>query len=96
MNPERWRQIEELFQEAVDLPAEERPRFIRQAASGDQTLFEQVVALVEQYESAGDFIEASALDASPLKPQTDAYATSPRSEERRVGKECSSRWSPSQ
>jgi eukaryotic-like serine/threonine-protein kinase len=77
MNPERWRQIEELFQEAVDLPAEERPRFIRQAASGDETLFEQVVALVEQYESAGDFIEASALDASPLRQQTDAYATSP-------------------
>ncbi|HEX8283342.1 MAG TPA: protein kinase [Pyrinomonadaceae bacterium] len=76
MNPERWRQIEELFQEAVDLPSDERPRFIRQAASGDETLFEQVVALVEQFEAAGDFIEAPALDASPLQ-QTDPYATTP-------------------
>ena len=76
MNPERWRQIEDLFQEAVDLPAEERPRFLRRKAAGDETLFEQVVALVEQYESAGDFIEAPALDASPLQ-QTDPYATTP-------------------
>src|SRR5919107_6045098 len=76
MTPERWRQIEELFQTAVDLPPSERPRFIRQAAAGDETLFEQVVALVNQFESAGDFIEEPALNGTPLPP-TDPFATSP-------------------
>src|SRR5215208_1387335 len=75
MTPERWRQIEELFQTAVDLPPSERPRYIRQASAGDEMLFEQVVALVGQYESAGDFIEEPALNASHLNP-TDPYATS--------------------
>src|ERR671921_866396 len=76
MTPERWRQIEELFQTAVDLPPSERPRFIRQASSGDETLFEQVVALVNQFEAAGDFIEEPALNAPQLNP-TDPFVTSP-------------------
>src|SRR5919112_580256 len=76
MTPERWRQIEELFQTAVDLPPSERPRFIRQASAGDETLFEQVVALVNQYESAGDFIEEPALNASQFNP-TDPFVTAP-------------------
>ena len=76
MTPERWRQIEEMFQTAVDMPPSERPRFIRQASAGDETLFEQVVALVNQYESAGDFIEEPALNASQFNP-TDPFITSP-------------------
>ncbi|HEX8560424.1 MAG TPA: protein kinase [Pyrinomonadaceae bacterium] len=76
MTPERWRQIEELFQTAVDLPPDERPRFVSQACAGDDTLREQVVALIHQFESAGDFIEEPALAASPLDP-TDPYATAP-------------------
>src|SRR5215213_2268293 len=75
MTPERWRQIEELFQTAVDMPPSERPRFIRQASAGDETLFEQVVALVNQFEAAGDFIEEPALGANALAP-TDPFATS--------------------
>jgi hypothetical protein len=75
MTPERWQQIEELFQTAVDLPPSERPRYIQQAAAGDATLFEQVVALVNQFEAAGDFIEEPALGLTPLHP-TDPFATS--------------------
>jgi serine/threonine protein kinase/tetratricopeptide (TPR) repeat protein len=75
MTPERWKQIEELFQTAVDLLPLERPRYIRQAAAGDSTLFEQVVALVNQFEAAGDFIEEPALGSTPLPP-TDPFATS--------------------
>ena len=77
MTPERWQQIEEVFQTAVDLPAAERPRYIATACAGDATLREQVIALVEQFEAAGDFIEEPALAATPLRQQTDPYATSP-------------------
>ena len=84
MTPERWRQIEELFQTAVDLPPSERPRFIRQASAGDETLFEQVVALVNQYESAGDFIEEPALNQSQLHP-TDPFEKASRSHAKMAG-----------
>ena len=75
MTPERWQQIEDLFQTAVDLPPEERRPYISMAAGQDDTLREQVVALVAQYEAAGDFIEEPALNQSHLNP-TDPYATS--------------------
>jgi serine/threonine protein kinase/tetratricopeptide (TPR) repeat protein len=61
MSPERWKQLEEVFQSALDLPEAERRGFIAGACVGDDTLREQVEALVAQYERAGDFIEAPAV-----------------------------------
>jgi serine/threonine protein kinase/tetratricopeptide (TPR) repeat protein len=61
MSPERWKQIEEVFQSALDLPQAERRAFIAGACAGDDTLREQVEALVAQSEQAGDFIEAPAV-----------------------------------
>src|SRR5437763_1278214 len=61
MSPERWKQIEEVFQSALDLPEAERGGFIASACAGDNALREQVEALVHQYEQAGDFIEAPAV-----------------------------------
>jgi serine/threonine protein kinase/tetratricopeptide (TPR) repeat protein len=79
MTPERWKQIEEVFQAAVDLPAEERQPFIALACGGDDALREQVAALVAQHEAAGDFIEEPALAAASLHVETDPYATVPLS-----------------
>src|SRR5436853_212226 len=61
MSPERWKQIEEVFQSALDLPESERGGFIASACAGDDALREQVEALIKQYEQAGDFIEAPAV-----------------------------------
>ncbi|HYY93431.1 MAG TPA: protein kinase, partial [Pyrinomonadaceae bacterium] len=61
MSPERWKQIEEVFQSALDLPQAERRGFIASACAVDDTLREQVEALVAQSEQAGDFIEAPAV-----------------------------------
>jgi serine/threonine protein kinase/tetratricopeptide (TPR) repeat protein len=77
MTPERWQQIEDVFQTEVDLPSEERRPYIALACGDDDTLREQVTALVAQYEAAGDFIEEPALAAAPLHAQTDPYATVP-------------------
>ncbi|MDT5293497.1 MAG: eukaryotic-like serine/threonine-protein kinase, partial [Acidobacteriota bacterium] len=77
MTPERWNQIEELFQTAVDLPAEERRPYIALACGSDDTLREQVAALVAQYEAAGDFIEEPALAGVSLSPHIDPHATVP-------------------
>lgn len=77
MPPERWKQVEEVFQTAVDLPAAERRSFIAGACAGDETLHEQVAALVAQYEKAGDFIEEPAVGAGILRPHIDPHTTTP-------------------
>ncbi|HYH87506.1 MAG TPA: protein kinase, partial [Pyrinomonadaceae bacterium] len=77
MSPERWKQVEEVFQSAVDLPQAERRRFIAGACEGDETLHEQVAALVAQYEAAGDFIEEPAVGAGILTPHIDPHTTTP-------------------
>ncbi|MBC7931642.1 MAG: protein kinase, partial [Rubrivivax sp.] len=77
MTPERWKQVEEVFQSAVDLPVAERRGFIKGACAGDETLHEQVAALVAQYEKAGDFIEEPAVGAGILRPHVDPHTTTP-------------------
>jgi serine/threonine protein kinase/tetratricopeptide (TPR) repeat protein len=75
MTPDRWKQIEEVFQAAVDLPPPERRRYIVEACTGDDTLREQVEQLVAQHDRAGDFIEEPALAVSDLRQPHDADAT---------------------
>ncbi len=78
MSPERWKQIEEVFQAALDLPAAERPNFVAGAAGGDDELRRQVEALVAQHDEAGDFIEHPAVAISGLVPAGgDPLATNP-------------------
>jgi TolB-like protein/Flp pilus assembly protein TadD/tRNA A-37 threonylcarbamoyl transferase component Bud32 len=77
MTPERWKQIEEVFQAALDLPEAERRGFVAGACAGDDTLREQVAALIAQHDEAGDFIEAPAFAAADLHPAVDPHATTP-------------------
>ncbi|HEV2798982.1 MAG TPA: protein kinase [Pyrinomonadaceae bacterium] len=75
MTPERWKQVEELFQAALDLPREERPKFIAEAGATDDALRKQVEALVAQYEEAGDFIEEPAFAAGNFTPSSTPFRT---------------------
>ncbi|HLL16540.1 MAG TPA: protein kinase, partial [Pyrinomonadaceae bacterium] len=75
MTPERWKQVEELFQAALDLPRDERPGFIAEAGATDDALRKQVEALVAQYEEAGDFIEAPAFAGGGFNPGSAAFRT---------------------
>ncbi len=77
MTPERWKQIEEVFQTALDLPTVERRGYIAGACAGDETLREQVEALVAQHEEAGEFIESPALEAAALHPPGEPLETAP-------------------
>ena len=58
MSPDRWRQIEEVFQAAVELPSEERAQFLADKCADDQDLKREVLKLIESDESAEDFIES--------------------------------------
>jgi tetratricopeptide (TPR) repeat protein/predicted Ser/Thr protein kinase len=46
--------VESLYQEALDLPAERRPAFVRAACNGDRCLQREVETLLEHYHAAGE------------------------------------------
>ena len=57
MTPERWRQVEEIFQAALDLGPQERARYVSDACADDQGLKHDVETLLSQHESAGELLE---------------------------------------
>jgi non-specific serine/threonine protein kinase/serine/threonine-protein kinase len=73
MNPERWQLIDELFHAAMDLPAEQRSNFFRNACAGDPALQAEIENLIDGYERAENFIETPpALDDITLAPAEPA------------------------
>ncbi|HYG81024.1 MAG TPA: protein kinase [Pyrinomonadaceae bacterium] len=68
MSSERWQQIEEIFQTALDLPAGERASYVAGACAGDEELRRQVEELLAQYDEAGTFLD------EPLYEQTGTRA----------------------
>ena len=51
MTPERWRQVENIFQTALDLPPDRRESYLSDACGADSTLHEEVVSLLASHES---------------------------------------------
>lgn len=47
MEPERQREVERVFIEAIERPAEERAAFVAKACAGDPELHEEVLSLLE-------------------------------------------------
>jgi len=60
MTPERWKQVEEIFNAALDHPVDEREAFLTEACGDDPSLRQHVVHLINCHEQAGDFIEGRA------------------------------------
>ena len=46
MTPERWQQVNRLFDEALELPLEKRPAYLARACQGDEALRTQVESLI--------------------------------------------------
>ncbi|HEY7547426.1 MAG TPA: protein kinase, partial [Blastocatellia bacterium] len=61
MIQERWQQVEETFQRALDLTDEEREDYLAEACADDDNLSKRVRELLDAYQNAGDFIETPAL-----------------------------------
>ena len=57
MTPERWRQVEEIFQGALDLAPDERANYVLTACGDDETLRRDVQMLLAQHDSAGELLE---------------------------------------
>jgi len=65
MNPERWQQIEQIWDAAMKRKAGgEREAFLKEACRKDEDLRREVEGLLAQQEKAGSFLEAPALEAA--------------------------------
>ena len=61
---DRWRRLEALFYEAVELKPEARAEFLDQRCGGDTELRREVETLLESAEKPMDFLEKPVIEAA--------------------------------
>jgi serine/threonine protein kinase/dienelactone hydrolase len=64
MEPERWREIDGLLEQALEIQPEDRPAFLEASCSGDQALRRDVEKLLRAHEHAGSFLAPPALETA--------------------------------
>jgi len=64
MTPERWQQVKQIFNSALNYRPDERGLFISQACSGDDELRSEVESLIASHEQSGSFIDQPAFEAA--------------------------------
>jgi len=57
--PDAWDQVKEILATALEMPAEERAGFLRQACGSDQALFAEVESLLAHHNQADSLLENS-------------------------------------
>ena len=70
----RWETVLQIFEAALDLPADERDSFVRKACAGDSELESEVNRLLDADGKAGSFLEHPVLSTLPARTQ---LATAP-------------------
>lgn len=61
MTPERWKQLDELAQAALELGGDERPEFLDEACAGDDELRREVESQIAYQQQASKFLEEPAI-----------------------------------
>src|SRR5215510_13510228 len=64
MTPERWPQVKQIFQSALERSPAERSAFVAQACGHDAVLRSEVESLISSYDQAEDSIEGIAAEAA--------------------------------
>src|SRR5437879_492947 len=64
MTPERWQQIKEIFQSALDRAPRDRSAFLANACGGDESLRQEVESLIASHAKEGSFIDSPAYEAA--------------------------------
>jgi serine/threonine protein kinase/sugar lactone lactonase YvrE len=64
MNADRWKKLDELLDAVLDLPAEERSKFLAEHCGNDEALRSEVDKLVMAHQQSGRFIETSAMSVA--------------------------------
>ena len=65
MKPERWQQVDKLFQAALALDPADRAAFLDHACKSDAALRREIDELLASHDQAASFIESPALEANP-------------------------------
>src|SRR2546425_13209750 len=100
MDAARWERIQTLFHEVADLPGPAQRAFLEAECREDPTLMAEVLGLLEEDARGASLLDRDVADVAGqvfeqgIPPALLDQSFGPRSEERRVGKECRSRWSP--
>jgi serine/threonine protein kinase/Tfp pilus assembly protein PilF len=71
MTPERWQQVERLYQAALEREPSQRSAFLREACAGDEVVRQEVESLLAYQPQAEGFIEAPALQMAAQGLSTD-------------------------
>jgi serine/threonine protein kinase len=61
MTPERWHQVEEVLQAALDHPPADRAAFLNEACAGDEELERETSSMIAAYDEATDFFAEPAI-----------------------------------
>ena len=61
MTPERWQQVEDVLQAALDRPPRDRAAFLNEVCLDDTELAREAGSLIDAYDDAGDFMEEPAI-----------------------------------
>ena len=74
MTPERWQQVKQIFQSAIERQPADRDSFISQACADDPELRSEVESLISSHNQAGDSVEelATQLAAQMVTDDRDA------------------------
>jgi serine/threonine-protein kinase len=59
MNQTRWRQVEEIYYAALELPVNERFQYLSNASNGDKDLYGEVFSLLSSHDKTDDFLSQS-------------------------------------
>jgi serine/threonine protein kinase/Tol biopolymer transport system component/tetratricopeptide (TPR) repeat protein len=70
LTPQRWQQIKQLLDRALDEPADQREAFVRAHSKGDEELYAEVFSLLASHKEADDFLEPRTAGAAS-EPETD-------------------------
>jgi eukaryotic-like serine/threonine-protein kinase len=82
MTPERFRQIRNLYEAALEQDSSRRVRFLEQACRGDDALFDEMERLLAAHERTGGFLQDPLFVATKLEFEEEVF---PRMEGRRIG-----------
>ncbi|MCA1605544.1 MAG: protein kinase, partial [Acidobacteria bacterium] len=64
MTPERWQQVKQIFQSAIERPPDDRDAFLARACQDNPALRSEVESLISSHDQAGDSIEVMAAEAA--------------------------------
>ena len=71
MDPERWKQVEQILQSVLDRPPDERDALLSRACAGDKPLEQEVRSLLIANERAENFLGRPAIDVAARRVARD-------------------------